>query len=354
MAWFTRDRRSHGGMEKAALTASVKAVRRMMGPLSRHRGFPFGVHRDAPLVYAAGYLLIRDVYMSDGIALTRSERELVATAVSTGNECEFCAQSHGVLLAIDARDARDAVRARALDQIADPRQRLLAEIGLRSKDPTAPMVKAPPLTREEASDVVVTMSLFHYINRVMDALGPLGATRTFIANPPPPILARILSYHWPAPRGEALERLRKAGVAPPLEIDPADRAEMDRWALGDERVSDALALAWSLIQHTARGELDEAVLNGIRDHIRAWNGEDAPLTGPWLDEAVEGFTGRDEPRAQLRQGILVARAAYRIDRHALADACGGSARRRVALVSFAAFAASLRICSWVSIPAHRA
>jgi len=51
-----------------------------------------------------------------------------------------------------------------------------------------------------------------------------------------------------------------------------------------------------------------------------------------------------------RQGRRIAREAFRVDRAALDRACGGDARRKVALTAFSAFSAAMRIGSWLIIP----
>jgi AhpD family alkylhydroperoxidase len=68
----------------------------------------------------ADELLVKDF---PGATLTRAERELIATAVSAGNDCFSCMDSHGAFAA--ELQSPDAYRGRALEiaehGYADPR-----------------------------------------------------------------------------------------------------------------------------------------------------------------------------------------------------------------------------------------
>ncbi len=68
----------------------------------------------------------------------------------------------------------------------------------------------------------------------------------------------------------------------------------------------------------------------------------------WWDDSVAHL--QEPQRAQAQHGLIVARAAYRVDRAGLAQACGDDPRRRLVLVSFSAFAVALRVGSWLRLP----
>ena len=60
--------------------------------------YPPGLHRYDAHLYMACYVIMRDVYLPDGAALSRGDREIVATAVSVANRCHFCIHNHARLV----------------------------------------------------------------------------------------------------------------------------------------------------------------------------------------------------------------------------------------------------------------
>ena len=200
------------------------------------------------------------------------------------------------------------------------------------------------------SDAAAILVSFHYLNRVLNALGPEGPLLDSMARSPRSMVALGLKVGRSMPPGAALARLRASGLDLQIEVHPADRAHIERWSLGRRPVADAMLQAWSLIQDAAQEVLDESVIETIRGHLSRWRGQDAALGDPWLEEAVAGLAHDPEAQDLARQGLRVAREPFRIDRDALWRACGGDRRLQLVLVGFAACAAALQIGANLTIP----
>ncbi|WP_158893628.1 carboxymuconolactone decarboxylase family protein [Amycolatopsis anabasis] len=113
--------------------------------------------------------------------LSRGERELIASFVSRGNECDFCAKSHSALateqlghdaelveLVTDRRDhPKVSPKLRALLAIAD-RVRVSGK-SVRSEDVAA--ARAAGATDVEIHDTVLIAAAFCMYNRYVDGLG---------------------------------------------------------------------------------------------------------------------------------------------------------------------------------------
>ena len=323
--------------------AAYWGTRSIIGPVATYELHPFGVHRHERRIFAAGYLLIRDLYLADGVALNRFEREIVGMGTSVSNSCYFCSHNHAALVGIEDSSVVKAIFGKAPQEIEDPRQRDLATYALGSRRAHLAVHKDPTLTKDELSDAAVTVFLFHYINRIMDGLGPTGMALEFAAKPPSFALARVLRYHKSSPPGEAMKRFQAAHAdESQAEVSEADRSEMERWSGGRPKIADAATLAWALIQEATEDHIDEPVLETIRAHVDAWDGSDAELGSPWLNEAVAGLQDPTH-REQAKQALILAREGFRSDRKALVAACEGDKARQVALVAYTAFATALSI-----------
>lgn len=336
--------------DRPLFVAALAAVRDEFGPAALSSAIPPGMHRHDAYVYAAFFVMFRDLYLADGPALTRAEREILATSVSRSNTCHYCTQVHGTLVRAGTRSLSEQILRGQIDQIEDPRQRTLALYGSESKHATAPIITDPPLTAEEASDAAITVVSFHYVNRILDALGPEGFKLKILSSPPQRLLATAMKLDQPLSGGVALRKLRASDQVPPIGIDEADRAHITRWTLGRPEATDAMIFTWSMIQHAARQLFSAEVLDTIRAHLAGWRGEDTGLDDPWLERAVAGLAHHPADQELARQALIVARETFRIDREALLQAVGGDLRRQLVLVSFAACATALRIGEWLVIP----
>lgn len=314
---------------------------------------PTGFHKHDAHIFAAFYVLFHDAYLGDGVALTRPEREIVATAVSVSNRCYFCVHVHSRLVRASSAGAGtdELILERRVDDIRDPRERELARYGLSSKKPDDPIIYDPPFTATEVSDAAVLVLGFHYLNRVLDAVGlKEGIKRTVLANPPPFVLAQALGLRKRFEPGTAYKQVLASNLALPIRVDESDRETILRITRHRSAVADPILFAWSSIRQVAEELYDAEVLDAIREHLAEWDGIGTSIGMEWADDAVAHMSHSPRNQALARQGIIIAREAFRVSRVELFDLCDRNLRKQLALVCFSAFAAALRICEWLVIP----
>ena len=258
--------------DRALFRKIFPSVRREFGPAAWGK-FPNGLHRFDAHLYTAGYVIMRDLYLGDGAALTRFEREIVATAISVSNRCYYCTHTHSRLVGTESPGIQELITRGRIDEITDARLRGLAGFGQPGPQPLA-------LSREEASDAIVTAMAFNYLNRMLDAVGaPEGRIREMLAKPPPRLFARIVGMKRSFPPGDALARARATKRIHPIDVGAVDRADIARWTLGRTEVMDSVLYAWSTIRRQAREMFDGEVLALIRSHLAQWNGQPPPALG---------------------------------------------------------------------------
>lgn len=126
-------------------------------------------------------MALAEILLRGDSTLTRGERELIAAWVSRGNECEFCAGSHGAsaaallpggaeqveqVLSGGAGDAPVSAKMRALLAIAG----LVRVDGRRVSDEAVAMARDAGATDREIHDTVLIAATFCMFNRYVDGL----------------------------------------------------------------------------------------------------------------------------------------------------------------------------------------
>jgi uncharacterized peroxidase-related enzyme len=123
---------------------------------------------------------LAEVLLRRSEGLSRGERELIATHVSTLNRCTFCASSHGATarhLLGEQAALVDAVQADPLSAPVSPKLRALLDIAarvqqgghsVRGEDVEA--ARAHGATDQEIHDTVLIAAAFCMYNRYVDGL----------------------------------------------------------------------------------------------------------------------------------------------------------------------------------------
>ena len=126
---------------------------------------------------------IRDLtqYLLRGTnTLSESDRELIATAVSGGNECNFCTAAHAATAdrLLGEKNTSEQVLKNLADAPVTPKLRALISIALMTREsgksvtPEAiESAKAEGATDVEIHDTVLIAALFCLYNRYVDGLG---------------------------------------------------------------------------------------------------------------------------------------------------------------------------------------
>jgi uncharacterized peroxidase-related enzyme len=112
--------------------------------------------------------------------LTQTERELIATVVSSGNDCTFCTAAHAAavnLLSGDKALVQDVRNDYSTAHVSDKMKALLsiaAAVRVSGKSVSSEMIenaKAEGATDIEIHDTVLIAALFCLYNRYVDGLG---------------------------------------------------------------------------------------------------------------------------------------------------------------------------------------
>lgn len=123
---------------------------------------------------------------AEGSTLTRGDRELIATVVSTRNECVFCSMSHAAFAAAQLDGGKDVVEAARRDPKSapvSPKIRALLAVaeqvqrgGRQVTDEAVAAARAEGATDTDVHDTVLIAAAFCMFNRYVDGLAAITPT----------------------------------------------------------------------------------------------------------------------------------------------------------------------------------
>ena len=300
---------------------------------------PVALHAPAPEVLAAVWMLLRETLVVQGAA-PRAAKEAVATAVSLGNSCAYCATIHnnalGVLgaVGVDA-SGRGAGDEDGLEQIVD--WAMPADGGPPGAEPPFPAAQGPEL--------VGVAVLLHYLNRVVnvflhDVPLPPGVPEFAL-----PAVLRVLGRAMLGasrrvhPPGRSLDLLPDAPLPPDM-----------RWAAGNPTVARAFSRACAAIDEAGRRSVPEAVRDLVLVNLVGWRGGPRGISRAWVEELVSGLPEARRPAGRL--ALLVAFASYQVDAEVVraCRAAGADDRTLIELCAWAAMAAARWLGALLPVP----
>jgi len=112
--------------------------------------------------------------------LSRAEREMIATAVSAHNRCDYCVSHHGEALRFYLKngDQLEAIKKGGLPEEADQRVKTLVDYALKlTSEPgnvtknDLEVLRKAGIGDSEILDLVLLTSYMNYVNRIAQGLG---------------------------------------------------------------------------------------------------------------------------------------------------------------------------------------
>jgi AhpD family alkylhydroperoxidase len=284
-----------------------KAADGQVGGVYRQLARDFGLARmplfmalsPAPDVLAATWAMLRESLVAGHAS--RTDKEVVAIAVSLANQCPFCVSAHTVLLHATGAHRLAETVARG-DTPADPRHARLFAWGTATRTPG---MTAPPVPSDVAAEHIGTALAFHFINRMVSALLtddvlPGGLQRWRLVRS---LAGRVMAG--------ATRRRQPSGRSLPL-LTGSPMSETPAWAAGSPS-GPAMATAFAALRTAATGGgelLGPQARLAVRDEVEAWDGTHPSLTAGRPSDRLDALPAVDRPGARL--ALLAAMAPYRV------------------------------------------
>ncbi|GAA2296249.1 carboxymuconolactone decarboxylase family protein [Nonomuraea roseoviolacea subsp. roseoviolacea] len=286
----------------------------------------------APEVHAAAWAVLRESELA-GLA-PRTDKEVVAVAVSQANRCRFCIDAHSILIHAlgEHRLAEDLLHDRTP---ADDHHAALVTWAKATRTLDRARLTPAPFRAELAAEYLGTALATHFVNRMFSALTDEQLLPGNLQRAQPVRRLGAMAYtrtvHRELARGAALPLLADVPLAP----SPA-------WA-GDTPMATAFAAL-----RGAAGAGAAFLSERSRPLLRAAVAEPAATgslpRGPWLTQRLTRFPEADRPAAGL--ALLAALAPHdvtEVEVTAWRGTTGATDADLVRLLAFGAMTAVDRI-----------
>jgi hypothetical protein len=300
----------------------------------------------APQVLAASWLMLRETLLV-ARQVDRAAKEAVATTVSLGNTCPWCATVHSTMVSGLANGL--VLADHPAESIADPRLRAVTTWARDCGTEEGALRHEPACPAEEAPELIGTAVLFHYYNRMANVFLtevplPPGAPRMALG----PVMWILGRRMWPA-----AGRSYRPGTS--LELLPAASLPGDlSWASSDPVAEDAFARGCAAVDAAGARSVPPSVRDLVMTELENWHGERRGPSRAWVDSAVSGLPAAD--RSAGRLALLTALASSQVDRSVVrmfrAGRPGDSTL--VELTAWASLAAARRVGTWIPLGATEA
>ncbi|GAA4563165.1 carboxymuconolactone decarboxylase family protein [Planotetraspora kaengkrachanensis] len=323
---------------------STETATGQVGEVYRQLADDFGLARmplfmtlsPAPDLLAATWAMLRESLVAGDAS--RTDKEVVAVAVSLANRCPFCVDAHTMLLhATGAHELAETVARGGTP--ADPRHARLLAWGMATRTPHEALHEEPPFPAGLAAEHIGTALTFHFINRMVSALLtddllPGGVQRwRVVRRAGGRAVARTTRRRQE--RGRSLPLLRMPLLRIPMGPGPSDGSGLPdgsgawdgsaaadgsslwggpapAWTAGS---SSGTAIAAALAALRAAAGRGGALLSAearqvVETQVKEWDGAHPPLAGGWPSGQTAHLPEADRPAARL--ALLAAVAPYRI------------------------------------------
>ncbi|MEV8634202.1 carboxymuconolactone decarboxylase family protein [Streptosporangium sp. NPDC051023] len=241
----------------------------------------------APELHAAAWAVLRESELA-GLA-PRTDKEVVAVAVSQANRCRFCIDAHTIL--IHALGEHQLAEDLLNDRVpTDPHHAALATWAKATRTLDPAHLAAPPFQPELAAEYIGTALSTHFINRMFSTLtdeqllpGNLQRARSVRRVG---AMAYTHTVHQELARGDSLPLL--AGI--PTASRPAwagDTPIGAAYAALRSAAADGAALLSEQSQNLLRATVAEPTATGPLSH------------GTWLTQRLTRLPEADRPAAKL-------------------------------------------------------
>ena len=294
---------------------------------------PFTLHQPVPELLAGAWMVCRETLLAGNGS--REAKEVVATAVSTINQCPYCVDAHNMML-LGASDSN--YEAALLNAHLSP----FAAWASATRTPDSPILLTPPFSAEEAPAFIGTALFFHYINRMATIL--LGKSPLpFKAGIPKMVAMRMAAWFF----GRAIHRPKQSGTSLTLLPDAALPDDLS-WATPSLEIAGAYARFARAVETAGAATLPQEVRTMVQHRVEQWNGSDTMLDFSWIARNVDHLDASKKSAGHL--ALLTALAPYRVNETIIHDFSlhyPGNGQL-VAALAWSSFTAARRIGSWLS------
>lgn len=297
-----------------------------------------------PQLMAAIWMAGRETMLVED-RVDRTTKDAICAVLSQINDCPYCEDMLVSLVhAGGEHDAAEEIFARNDLQSTDARLRERLEWVRAIATPGNETIPTTPFSRGQMPEVLGTLLAMSDINRfshVVMADSPVAAP--FGVQAGKALQLRLFGTELVPTRRVPLEPGKSIALLPPATL-PED---LD-WARPNPRVADALARYTATVEREAAAVISPGVREAVSKSLKAWRGEQMPISRSWVEAELVGLTGDDLAIARL--AIVLAKSPSQVD-ETLAEpvlSAKPDEARFVRILAWASFSGSRRFVNLIA------
>ena len=293
-------------------------------------------HSQVPELLAGTWMSGREIVVVTD-QLDRTTKEAMGATLSYVNDCPYCADMLVSLVHGSGQHrAASSIFREEEAAISDPVLRSRLE-WVRQVAVSGPQqVTEAPFSAGQMPEAIGTMFTLNYVNR----FSHVAMDGSPVARPFKNTALRLFGYELRETTERRIAPGRGLDLLPPAAV-PDDLS----WARSNPRIADTLSRWAAAVEREASHDVSTAVRQTVQHSLQSWHGETMPISRSWVEDEIQGLTGRDRDVARL--ALVVAKASYQVD-ESLVEAVLGDDRsetRLIRVLAYASFSAARRLAA---------
>ena len=293
---------------------------------------------------AALWAISRESQLAKGL-VSRSDKEVVSSAISSMNNCSYCVDAHiGMLHGSSEHDTAKAMLNNDFDKIDNTKAKGYVVWALATLSPKSLQLKEPPFSKNEAPEVIGTALSYHFINRMVAVF--LGKSPLPV-NTDSALMRNIGTRIFGATAGKSIAN-KQVEVGNSLSFIPEVILPKDfSWAEPNQAIAKAYAGFSALMEKAGQETIAPEIRTLLEQNLNNWQGEEMGISRQWLEEAIQGLDSKHLSTARLV--FLTALSPYQVDEEIIKDFQKNHPTESELLSAccWASYATTKRISQWL-------
>ena len=268
---------------------------------------PLTLSTPSKRVHAVRWVVARESFIVE-THVKRVLKEIVATSIAQINKCPYCEDAHSTsITSTGNKYISEIITSGDWQTIKNPKIKQLVKWSLNTRNPNAEIIKNPPFSKQEASEIIGTALVFHSTNRLVNIFledSPLpsflgkGLMKKVALNFASKTLFKSMVEKQTV-AGEGLQFIKDYKI--PLKLD---------WSKENLPYSKALTAEKMVLNQIENDLIPKEVSMLFKEKINNWQGEEMPMGRSWLHEIINKINLDEKPVANIV--FLAAFAPYSI------------------------------------------
>ena len=275
-----------------------KTIREINVQIDRDFGLagPLTLSSISERIHAVRWANIREVFVVE-TNVKRVIKETIASGIAKTNDCTYCEDVHETSIA----SAGDTETSKAITNgtwksLKNEKTKALIEWSLNTRNPNTEIIKNPPFTKVEATEIIGTALVFHSTNRLANIFLDNSPLPKFLTNS----ILKKAALNIASKTLFKTMVMKKAKAGESLQfIKNNEYSRNYKWTESVPTYTKAFNARDLLLNELEKELIPKNSAQIFKSKINDWYGEEMPLGRAWLNDIIGNFSENEKPIATL-------------------------------------------------------